>query len=51
MRAMPDLSKDIRKRIDIEVALRMEEAQKELDEKVEEIRKEERVYKIGRAHV
>lgn len=48
MRALPDLSKDIRKRIEIEVSMRVAEAQKELDEKVESIRKEEREYTLRR---
>lgn len=48
MRAMPNLSKDIRKRIEIEVSMRVAEAQKELDEKVESIRKEEREYTLRR---
>jgi hypothetical protein len=48
MRAMPKLSKDIKKRIEIEVSMRVAEAQKELDEKVESIRKEEREYTLRR---
>ena len=48
MDARVPLSAKIRKRIEQEVALRMAEAQRELDERTEEIRKEEREYTLRR---
>lgn len=48
MKARVPLSAETRKRIEQEVALRMAEAQRELDERTEEIRKEERTYTLRR---
>ena len=48
MKARVPLSAETRKRIEQEVALRMAEAQRELDERTEEIRKEERIYTLRR---
>lgn len=48
MKARVPLTAEIRKRIEQEVAHRIAEAQKELDEKSEKIRKEEREYTLRR---
>ena len=48
MKAMCKLPKDVQERMDREIKLRIAEAQKELDDKVEEIRREERVYTLRR---
>lgn len=48
MKARVPLSAETRRRIEQEVAIRVADAQKELDERVEEIRKEERVYTLRR---
>ena len=48
MYAMSELPKPVRKRMEKEIAIRIAEAQKELDEKVEQIRKEEREYTLRR---
>lgn len=48
MKARVPLSAETRKRIEQEVALRVDAAQKELDRRAEEIRKEERIYTLRR---
>lgn len=48
MKAMRELPKDVRERMEKEIAIRIAAAQRELDEKVEQIRKEERIYTLRR---
>ena len=48
MKAMRRLPKDIEERVEIEVSIRVAKAQRELDEKVESIRKAEREYTLRR---